>query len=44
MAKAIHRSDGQIDAGKYQAVNTDITDKNFPSTRKGQADLRDWFA
>jgi hypothetical protein len=28
-----------IDAGKYQAVNTDITSKNFPSTRKGQADL-----
>ena len=29
-----------IEAGKYQAVNTEITGKNFPpSTRKGQADL-----
>jgi len=29
-----------IEAGKYQAVNTDITGKNFPpSIRKGQTDL-----
>lgn len=28
-----------IEAGKYQAVNTDITGKNFPSTRSGHADL-----
>jgi len=28
-----------IEAGNYQAVNTDITGKNFPSTRRGEADL-----
>ena len=28
-----------IDAGKYQAANTDITAKNFPSTREGKANL-----
>ena len=28
-----------IEAGKYQAVNADITGKNFPSTKKGQADI-----
>jgi len=26
-------------AGDYQAVHTEITSKNFPSTRKGQAEL-----
>lgn len=28
-----------IEAGKYQAVHSDITGKNFPSTRSGHADL-----
>jgi hypothetical protein len=28
-----------IEAGKYQAVNADIMGKNFPSTKKGQADI-----
>lgn len=28
-----------INAGNYQAVHTDISARNFPSTRKGQAEL-----
>jgi len=28
-----------IQAGDYQAVHSEITSKNFPSTRKGQAEL-----
>ena len=28
-----------VDAGDYQAVHADITSKNFPSTRHGQAEM-----
>jgi hypothetical protein len=28
-----------VEAGEYQAVNASITSENFPSTRKGQAEL-----